>query len=400
MELCASAGVVLAHGGISPEPRHGAGLKKQQWIIGLVVLAALAGLVVWARHRIHFDFGLFRAQVAQADWRLLVLATACIYAAYLFRAVRWAMLIRHHMRVPLFSLLGTQVMGFTAIALIGRVADPVRPYLVARKTGLPLSTQLAVYIVERLCDAGTMALLFSVAMIWVPAREVMQVTTAHSGVVARLAIHHGGMALLVARFGGLVLTVIGMLFLVAIRWAGKAVARFCEAAFGVISKKLGHAVAQKILAFHSGLDTMRTFSDFALTALLSIFMWLLIAATYFFVCRAFVASPGLAALSPSKCVLLMVASGSVSIFQLPVLGWFSQIALVAVILAGVFAVSPEAATACAAMLLLVSFLSVVPIGLAWAQFDHVNLRKITMESERAEEELGSDKQAADASAAP
>ncbi len=364
------------------------------------MLAALAGVVVWARHRIHFDFGLFRIQVVQADWRWLVLATGCIYAAYLFRSVRWSWLIRHHLRVPLFSLLGTQVMGFTAIALIGRVADPVRPYLVARKTGLPLSTQLAVYIVERLCDAGSMALLFSVAMIWVPSQEVMQVTTAHSGMIARLAVHHGEMALVVARFGGLILTVIGVLFLVAIRWAGKAVARFCEAAFGVISKKLGQAAGHKILAFHSGLDTMRSFSDFALTACLSIFMWLLIASTYFFVCRAFVASPELAALSPSKCVLLMVASGSASILQLPVIGWFSQIALVAVVLAGVFAVSPEAATACAAMLLVISFLSVVPIGLAWAQFDHVNLRKVTMESERAEEELGSEKQAADASAAP
>ncbi len=375
-------------------------MKKQQWIVGLVVVAALAGLVVWARHRIHFDFALFRAQVAQADWRLIVLATGCIYAAFLFRSVRWAVLIRHHQRVPLFSLFGTQVMGFTAIALIGRVADPVRPYLVARKTGLPLSTQLAVYVVERLCDAGSMALLFSVAMIWVPSEQIMQVTTVHSGVVARLAVHHGGMALLVARFGGLFLTVIGALFLVAIRWAGQAVARFCEAGFGAISKKLGHAVGHKILAFHSGLDTMRSFFDFAVTASLSITMWLLIASTYFLVCRAFVASPGLAAMSAPKCVLLMVASGGASILQLPVLGWFSQIGLVAVVLAAVFGVSPEAATACAAMLLVVSFLTVVPIGLAWAQFDHVNLRKITVESEHAEEELDAEEQAADAGAAP
>lgn len=60
------------------------------------------------------------------------------------------------------------MIGFTAVALIGRVADPVRPYLVAKKTGLPLANQIAVYIVERIFDMGTIALVFSVAMLWIP----------------------------------------------------------------------------------------------------------------------------------------------------------------------------------------------------------------------------------------
>ena len=83
-----------------------------------------------------------------------------------FARVRWALLLAHNKKVPLFSLLGTQVIGFTAVALIGRVADPVRPYLVAKKTGLPISSQIAVYIVERLFDAGSMALIFSSVICW------------------------------------------------------------------------------------------------------------------------------------------------------------------------------------------------------------------------------------------
>ncbi len=54
-----------------------------------------------------------------------------------------------------------------------------------------------------------------------------------------------------------------------------------------------------------------------------------------------------------------------------------------------FGVAAEPATACAATLLLVTFLSIVPVGLIWAQFEHVSLRKITVESEHAEEEAGS-----------
>jgi glycosyltransferase 2 family protein len=73
------------------------------------------------------------------------------------------------------------------------------------------------------------------------------------------------------------------------------------------------------------------------------------------------------------------------VVQLPVLGWFSQIAIVAAALSSFFGATPEAATACAATLLLVTFLSIVPVGLAWAQFEDVSLRKVTVESEHAEE---------------
>jgi len=58
-----------------------------------------------------------------------------------------------------------------------------------------------------------------------------------------------------------------------------------------------------------------------------------------------------------------------------------------VTLTGVLNASPEAGLACAATLLLVTFLGVVPVGLIWARFEHVSLRKITAESEHAEEEL-------------
>jgi glycosyltransferase 2 family protein len=364
-------------------------LKKRQWILGLVVLAVLAGFAWWGRDRIHFDFGLFRRQVAQADWRLIALATACIYAGYIFRSVRWALLLRHNYKVAPFTLLGSQVMGFTAVALIGRVADLARPYLVARKTGLPVSSQIAVYIVERLLDAGSMALIFSIAMFWVPADQIIR-GTSHAGIIAKLTNRSPFLALLVVRYGGLVLTLFGALFLVAVRLAGERVASFLEFGFGMISKSLGHAVGNKVRAFHAGLDTIRSFSDFAGAASLSISMWILIALAYLLGCKAYVASPALVAVTLPKCVLLMIASGGASVLQLPVIGWFSQIGLVAVALVAVLGATPEAATACGATLLLITFLSIVPAGLIWAQFDNVNLRKVTDESEHADEALAAE----------
>lgn len=374
-------------------------MKKSQGIVGAIVLVALIALVLWARTRIHFDFQEFRSQMALADWRKIALALGCIYIAFVFRAFRWSQLVRHSQKIPALSLVGTQIIGFTAVALIGRVADPVRPFLVSRKTGLPVSSQIAVYIVERLFDAGSMAMIFSVAMFWVPSEEILK-TTANGGFLAHLAPHHQLLAIFIARYGGLILTLLGTLFLFAVRLSGAAVAAVFERTFGLISKSLGHAIGHKIRVFHTGLDTMRSRSDFARVATLSLTMWFIISFAYFETCKAFVASPELASITPAQCVLLMVASGTASIIQLPVIGWFSQIGLVAIALTGILHAAPEAATACAATLLIVTFLGVVPIGLIWAQVDHVSLRKVALESEHASEEVAAAEAASDPSPSP
>ncbi len=358
-------------------------MKKKQWIVGLVVLAVLVALVIWGRSRIHFDFPEFRAQVAMADWWKILIALGCIYVGYIFRSVRWALLLRHNRKVPVLSLVGTQVMGFTAVALIGRVADLVRPYLVAKKTGMEISSQIAVYIVERLFDAGAMALIVSIALLQVPESEVMNAIN-HSGHLASLNQSTPWLAPFVFRYGGLVLTLLGALFLVGIRVGGEVIARVFESVFGVVSRKLGQAAGHKIRTFRTGLDTMRSFGDFAVTSSLSIGMWALIAGAYLETMRAFTASPQLANVGVGKCVLLMVVSGGASVIQLPVIGWFSQIGIVMLAIAGILGAGHEAATACAAMLLLVTFLGIVPVGLIWAQVENVSLRKVTAESEVAE----------------
>ena len=340
-------------------------------ILGLVGVAAVVGLVIWGRQKVPFDLSVFGAQFAQVDWTKILIALACIFIAYAIRSVRWAWLLRPTKPVPPFSLFGTQVIGFTAVALLGRVADPVRPYLVSKKTGLNLSSQVAVYIVERLFDAGSMALIFSSVILLAPAGSLP-----HPEIVKK------------AGYWGLAGALGGALFLVVIRLAGPAVASFFEHAFGLVSKKIGQAAGHKIRTFHAGLDTMRSFSDFGAVTALSLAMWLLISFAYLETMQAFVASPQLASMTLGKAMLMLAASGVASVFQLPIIGWFTQIGLVAAAISSFYGAAPEAATACAATILLVTFLGIVPVGLIWARFEHVSLRKITAESGHAEGELG------------
>jgi uncharacterized protein (TIRG00374 family) len=348
-------------------------LKKRELILGAVFFLALVALVVWGRDRIHFDFDVFVSQLKLADWRKISFAFGCIYVCYVFRAVRWALLLRHIKKVPLFSLLGTQVIGFTAVALIGRIADPVRPYLVSKKTGLPLSNQIAVYIVERLFDAGSMALIFCSVILLAPSGALP-----HPEVIRKVC------------YGALATTIAGALFLVAVRLAGGAVALLLEDAFSIVSKGLGHAIGDKIRAFRAGLDTLRSFSDFGIASSLSLGMWMLITLAYFEIITAFVASPELKELTLAKCMLLMASGMAASSLQLPIIGWFTQIGVVAAAMSGFFGVAAEPATACAATLLAVSFLSIAPVGIIWARFEHVSLRKVAAESEHAGETLAAD----------
>jgi hypothetical protein len=82
--------------------------------------------------------------------------------------------------------------------------------------------------------------------------------------------------------------------------------------------------------------------------------------------------------------------GSQRLSTADVIGWFTQIGAVAAAMSGFFGVAAEPATACAATLLLVTFLGIAPIGLIWARFEHVSLRKVAAESEHAEEALAVD----------
>lgn len=339
--------------------------KRVLWLVAVVLVAALFWYVL---HHIHFDWAVVGRQLRLADWRLILLGLACIYLGYILRGYRWARLMRHKEKLPPFSLVGTQVMGFTAVALIGRVADLSRPYLVSKKTGQPLASQIAVYVVERLFDAGSMALIAFSVIALSPAAAVP-----HS--VRKAA------------FVGLGLTVAGALFLAAVRLAGDRIAAALGRASSVVSAKAGLAVEKKIQSFHSGLDTIRTFSDFSVVAACSIAMWLLIALAYFFTLRAFSASHPLATATPARAVILMIASGVVSTLQLPILGWFTQIFGVAATIVALFGASAEASLGCAAALLLVTFVGIVPVGLVWARVDRVSLIQVAEASEHAGEEL-------------
>jgi hypothetical protein len=79
-------------------------------------------------------------------------------------------------------------------------------------------------------------------------------------------------------------------------------------------------------------------------------------------------------------MLLMAASIGGSLLQLPIVGWFTQIAVTAAAMNAFYGAPIEAATACGALLLVVTFLSIIPAGLIFARLEHVSLKAPAEES--------------------
>jgi hypothetical protein len=340
-------------------------LKKHPWIMYLVG-AILLGALVWLVHtRVHFQWSVFRDQLQHVDWRRIAAAAAMILFCYWLRAVRWAVLISPQKRVTSSSLMGSQVIGFTALALFGRLADLVRPYLVARRTRLSLSSQVAVYTVERMFDLAATALIFSSALLLAPDRA----TLPHHE-----ALQHGAL-------GGLALTVILAVFAISVRVKGRAVADLVERSLGSLSSALGASAGAKIRAFRDGLDAIATLGDLFRALGLSLIIWGFVTAAYLQITLAFVLSPELSSMTLARCLVLMAASMAGSVVQLPVLGWFTQIGITTGVMQSIFHVQFEPALACGTMLLIVTFMSVIPLGLIWARIEHVSLKKISEQSE-------------------
>ena len=249
--------------------------------------------------------------------------------------------------------------------LFGRLADLTRPYLVARRVNLSLSSQIAVYTIERMFDLGAAAVIFSSALAFTPK------SLPHHEVFVRAGLLSMGATLAIAVFTGMV------------RMAGGAVASFARRTVGAVSKSAGESIATKIVAFRDGLNALSSVRDFAVVVLLSLAMWGIIGFAYLQTVQAFVNTPELSGLSFSRTMLLMAASIGGSLLQFPIIGWFTQIAVTAAAMHAFYGAPIEAATACGAMLLVVTFLCIIPAGLIYSQFEHVSLKKIAEESEAA-----------------
>ena len=336
-----------------------------------LLAAALLGFVAWKLHTSHFDWAGFERSWRTADLRLIALAILVIYTNYIARAVRWAIFLRPAFhaagRPPIawWKLVGSQFIGFTGLAIFGRIGELIRPLLVARRTRLSFASQIAVVTVERVFDLGAFAVLFALNLLLSPN---LQTLPYHE------KFHAVGYAIV-----GLTAAVAALIL--SVRLAGNFVARTLGSVIGRFSPSTGAATAEKVFAFRDGLNVISSFPDFLLLAFISLVMWATIAVSYVLVLKAF--PPPVHNLSISHSLVLMGFSVVGSIVQLPGVGGGAQVGTISA-LTLLFGIPSELAISAGIIVWLVTTMSVIPVGLAYAKIEGISIGQVARRSEDAE----------------
>jgi glycosyltransferase 2 family protein len=342
-------------------------MKNKRYVVYAVVFLVLA-ILIYLQFRTwqNFDWARFR-QTRPRLWMHILHGIALIYLGYVVRAIRWKIFLRPvRPEASSMSLVAPTVIGFTGLALLGRPGELIRPYLIARRQNLSVSSQLAVWAVERIFDVGAFTILL-VGAIFLSAGP------------RSLPFYHR------FREGGFLLILLVSaisLGAVAVYWKGEAIADWIERRFSHRAANLGPKIATRVREFRSGLNTIH--NPLSLVALigLSLLMWFMIIVAYQEVAHSY--GVDILNIRRSQVLVLMGASMIGSLVQLPGIGGGSQLATIAT-LQRIFSVPPELAASCGIMLWLVTFVSVVPVGLLLSHHERLSLRKLSEETATAEE---------------
>lgn len=336
-------------------------MKRRVGIVfGVVVAAAALAFVLYRWRTSGFSWRAFADSLRNVDWNWLALALVLILATYVGRALRWEVMLRPLAKhASLLRVLSATCIGFTAVVLFGRAGEPVRPYLIARQEGVSFSSQVAAWVVERILDVLMILVIFGIALTQVSHSSIrpsprIEVTLQAGGAVAGVT----GFACLA--------------LLVGLRqFKGKVQKRLLEALSFLPAPTLARIQAF-FAAFEEGMQSTRSSAFAFLLVGYTIIEWIVIAACFYCIFRAFPATDRLG-FTDIVIVLGFVSFGSV--LQIPGVGGGMQIVTI-LVLTQFYGVALEAASGVALMLWVISFVAIVPVGLGLAFHEGIKWRSL------------------------
>jgi glycosyltransferase 2 family protein len=320
-------------------------LKSRKWLFVALGVGLLGYLLYRSRHLL--NLGAFSGEklwhtVKSANPLYILLSVLLIYVCYFLRALRWWNFQKYVGQARLWHIYGMTMAGFSAVFLLGRAGEPVRPLLISRKDKIPLADTFGIYALERIFDAAFSAVLAAVGLLIFTAKHhdhpeetanAFETGAKTAGSILCLGVLVAVALLIYLRIHGTdVLERRMQSWLAAHGWKGQ--------------------VARIVLGFSRGVQTIRTWGDLAFALVVSAVHWLLVIEIYYLVAMAFGAK--LAALRFQDAMLVLVFTLVGSAVQLPGVGGGSQ-ALTILAYTSLFDIEKEPAVAAAMVLWLITF---------------------------------------------
>jgi len=137
---------------------------KKKWFAGL----ALSALLVWLSIRgIEFRGVIDGFRTIRCGYVLPALAA--MFLMQLLRSIRWGLILRPIGKVDQLSLFSVTSVGFLAIiAIPARLGELARPYLITKKSCIPMSSALGTIFVERVLDSLTVLIIAVLTLFFTP----------------------------------------------------------------------------------------------------------------------------------------------------------------------------------------------------------------------------------------
>jgi uncharacterized protein (TIRG00374 family) len=312
----------------------------------LVVLlgACVLGFVIYRSsgfiHLADFSGAKLLRAVRQANPYYLILSLVAIYVCYALRALRWQVFQRNLGPSSFWTIYKLTLAGFCSVFLLGRAGEPVRPLLLARKEKLPIAGMFGIYVLERLFDTATTAVIAASGLLIFHASGKANESTARFAVAAETT----GIALAL----GVVAAVATLVYL---RVHGTALLeRRLQGWLAAHGWKT--SIARIVLGFARGVQTIRTWGDLARAVFFSAVHWFLVLVVYLWVAHSF--GGGLATMGLGDTLLVLAFAMVGSAVQLPGVGGGSQLACF-LAYTTIFGVEKEPAAAAAIVVWLITF---------------------------------------------
>ena len=338
------------------------------------VMAVILGLIALNFSRSpewrHFSGAKFWAAMLHASPSYLLAAVATTMSSYVIRAYRWGAFLDPIKKTSLWVLFVGQILGFSSIYLIGRPGEFVRPAYIARKVGVPITTMVAIWLLERVYDTVMLVLIFAAALYF----SALDPVAAGTGTI-RTHLDEAGLVMFI------VVTLM-VILLIYFRLRADELRPRLVNKFRFLGPRAQLHLDHFLQSFADGLKVIHSGKPLAASILSTVVLWIMNVSVVFFIVRSL--GGELAQISWLAAAMAVFFAVMGLAIQIPGIGGGYQVGII-LALTELFNVGVEAATGAAILVWIMVAAPCLAVGAVLLVHEGLTLRKLKAiaEEERA-----------------